>query len=379
MRILTLIDDLRGGGTENVLANRLGERSANTEAMVVSLFPLTPLSETLRASGVEVRCLNLTKKRFFSACRELRGILENFKPDVSVCMRDVSRALFPSRLATTGSPVAVFWDNPKIIRSLKYFPLETLRARFTPPAKFAPYCSSNEIATALKSTHGLTNVPVIPNCYDSKRFSLVERKPLKDDSPLKIIAVGSARPEKNHADKIEIARRLKAAGTPFTLTIVGQNVEMALTALAKSAGVESEVRLLGVRKDIPAILADADLFLSTSTSEGMPVSLLEAMASGLPCVAYAFPSLTEINADGSFVDSVPIGEIDQAVERIMFWNANSDEAIKFGAAASANVAKRFGSHASAASWEAFLENVAETWPARQHVRRSPRNRRNEGG
>jgi glycosyltransferase involved in cell wall biosynthesis len=139
------------------------------------------------------------------------------------------------------------------------------------------------------------------------------------------------------------------------MTIVGQGVEMALTAPAKSAGVESEVRLLGIRKDIPAILADADLFLSTSTSEGMPVSLLEAMASGIPCVAYAFPSLTEINAEDSLVDAVPIGEIDRAVERIKFWNDNRDEAIAFGAAASANIAKRFGSTASAAQWEAFLE------------------------
>ena len=357
MRILTLIDDLRGGGTENVLANRLGERSLDTEAMVVSLFPLTPLAETLRASGVEVRCLSLTKRRFFAACRELRGIVENFKPDVSVCMRDVSRAIFPSRLAATGSPVAVFWDNPKIFRSFKYFPLETARARWTPPAKFAPYCSSNEIATALNSAHGLRNVPVIPNCYDDKRFKLIERNAEKNSVSLRIVSVGSSRPEKNHGDKIEIARRLKLAGIDFTMTIVGQGVEMALSALAKSAGVESEVRLLGIREDIPAILANSDIYLSTSISEGMPVSLLEAMAAGIPCVAYAFHSLAEINAEVAVVDSVPLGNIESAVERIKFWNANRENAIKFGADASANVANRFASTASAAQWESFLEGV----------------------
>ncbi|NOY75827.1 MAG: glycosyltransferase family 4 protein, partial [Kiritimatiellaeota bacterium] len=282
-----------------------------------------------------------------------------FSPDIAVCMRDVSRALFQRQLASMGAPVAVFWDNPRIIRTLKYYPLETMRVRFAPPAGFTPYCSSNEIAASLKSAHGLSDVTVIPNCYDQRRFHLAKHNSRGSSDQLRIISIGSDRPEKNHADKIEIARRLKSAEMDFSLTIVGQGVDTALKALAKSAGVEAETRLLGERNDIPAILAESDIFLSTSTSEGMPVSLLEAMASGIPCVVYAFPSLNDINIEDSLVDAVPLGDVDTAVERILFWRGNPDKALEFGAKASANVAERFASTTSAARWEEFLKNVAK--------------------
>ncbi|MCK5844612.1 MAG: hypothetical protein KAG97_07895, partial [Victivallales bacterium] len=221
MRILIVIDDLRGGGTENVLAARLSERTHGTDAMVVSLFPLAnetlsvspsstqreskaeptsgshpaPLpcrsvENRLKESGVETHSLNLTKRRYLSARRELRGIAKEFKPDAAICMRDVSRALFPAILAESTSRVAVFWDNPRIIRSLKYFPLEWFKLRSLGSAKLASYCSSAEIAAALCSTHGLKNVHVIPNCYDQKRYKFVDREIRPTSEPLKIVSIG---------------------------------------------------------------------------------------------------------------------------------------------------------------------------------------------
>lgn len=54
---------------------------------------------------------------------------------------------------------------------------------------------------------------------------------------------------------------------------------------AEKLGVSNQVRLLGFRKDIPALHKAADIFVFPSLQEGLPVALMEAMASGLPIVA----------------------------------------------------------------------------------------------
>ena len=68
------------------------------------------------------------------------------------------------------------------------------------------------------------------------------------------------------------------------LIIVGDGEERAsLEELAIRLGIASRVQFLGLRHDIPVILAAADLFVLPSFSEGLSRSILEAMAAGLPC------------------------------------------------------------------------------------------------
>ena len=57
-----------------------------------------------------------------------------------------------------------------------------------------------------------------------------------------------------------------------------------LKKLAKDLGMEEKVAFSGFRQDIPDVLASSDIFVVSSISEGLPTSLLEAMAAGKPCV-----------------------------------------------------------------------------------------------
>ena len=70
------------------------------------------------------------------------------------------------------------------------------------------------------------------------------------------------------------------------LILVGDGEERpAIESLVEQLGLQQQVRLLGTRHDVDRLLQAADIFLLTSISEGIPLTLIEAMASEVPCVA----------------------------------------------------------------------------------------------
>ncbi len=75
----------------------------------------------------------------------------------------------------------------------------------------------------------------------------------------------------------------------------------------KAAGLETYVHLLGMRQDIPQLLAISQLFILPSVSEGLPNALLEAMAAGVPVVATDLGSCREIITNGQNGILVPAG------------------------------------------------------------------------
>lgn len=84
-----------------------------------------------------------------------------------------------------------------------------------------------------------------------------------------------------------------------------------------AGGLAGHVRLLGVRSDVPALLQAADCFVLPSLYEGMPLSLLEAMAAGLPVVASRIPGNEDLVVEGETGLLVPFGDADALGEAIL--------------------------------------------------------------
>jgi glycosyltransferase involved in cell wall biosynthesis len=129
-------------------------------------------------------------------------------------------------------------------------------------------------------------VQYLPNGIDLARFAASPRSTAQ--VPLVIGTVAALRPEKNIGRLIRafaaIVRDHPAA--PPRLVIVGDGPERAsLTALAAQQDIADLTTFTGHRNDTPALYAGFDLFALTSDTEQMPLSVIEAMASGLPVVA----------------------------------------------------------------------------------------------
>ncbi len=98
-------------------------------------------------------------------------------------------------------------------------------------------------------------------------------------------------------------------------------------------GISGRVRFLGVRQDVPDLLAAADLFVLPSRSEGMPNALLEAMAAGLPVVSFDVGGVGEVISHAETGLLVPPEDVDGLSQAMLALLEDQSERQRLGAAA----------------------------------------------
>lgn len=120
------------------------------------------------------------------------------------------------------------------------------------------------------------------------------------------ISVARLSPEKDFATLLRATSLVVRDVPDFRLRIVGNGREAdSLKELARELSLENNVEFLGERHDIPALLGEAAFFVSSSKSEGISLTLLEAMAVGLPIVATDVGGNPEVVVDGKTGTLVP--------------------------------------------------------------------------
>lgn len=132
---------------------------------------------------------------------------------------------------------------------------------------------------------------VFPNAIHTERFRYSEetrlrmRRELSLADALTVIHVGRFDQQKNHDFLIDAFAALVRKAPDALLLLVGDGVlRPRIEEKVRTLGLEGSVRFLGIRSDVPDLLQAADVFAFPSLYEGLPVTLIEAQASGIPCV-----------------------------------------------------------------------------------------------
>jgi glycosyltransferase involved in cell wall biosynthesis len=148
---------------------------------------------------------------------------------------------------------------------------------------------------------------------------------------LVILQVARLDPIKDHATAVRALEQVLPHRPNARLVFVGEGPQRAeIEAFVRQRGLEGQVRLMGLRTDVARLLPAADVFLLTSVSEGIPLTLIEAMAARLPVVATRVGGVAETVEDGRTGLLAEAGDAAALAERILRLAGDRALAVEMG-------------------------------------------------
>ena len=247
------------------------------------------------------------------AYKQVKKLFENNKYDLVHCHTPIGGVI--ARMAARkyrkrGTKVIYtahgfhFYKGAPLKNWLLYFPVEWICSFFT---DVLITINKEDFALAKKHMHAqktkyVSGVGIDLNKFSSNTLTNEEKLTIRrslgiKDNEKMILSVGELIPRKDHETAIRAIHKLNDKRIKYF--ICGQGaLHDHLQTLINDLGLSDNVKLLGFRTDISELCCCADMFVFPSRQEGLPVALMEAMASGLPCVVSDIRGNTDLIDDG---------------------------------------------------------------------------------
>ena len=193
-----------------------------------------------------------------------------------------------------------FYDGAPIKNWLFYYPVEWLCSWWT---DVLITINKEDYGRAKRRLHAKKTVYVPGVGVDTEKFkpdaAIREKKRAElglKETDIMLLSVGELSKRKNHEVVICALHGMKNPDVKYLICGMGE-LEGCLKKTIKELGLENQVNLLGYRTDISELMQTADIFVFPSLQEGLPVALMEAMASGLPCIVSRIRGNTDLIMD----------------------------------------------------------------------------------
>lgn len=321
------------GGTESqslYLAKRL--LNIGHEVTLLTNRPGGRLRMQASESGLVVQNLQTIDFHLNWFAPDLVRRMQNLRPDIVLLMgrnangtglllqRALSDTLVVSTVRTGRSFTRAYQN------SLQSAPLICCNSAFAARRLEELGIAQDRIAVHLNPCLRANDIDALPPRYTRPR-----------SANGRLIYVAAFVPGKNHASLIRLMPTLLTRFEGLTLTLVGEGPLLgSMQKLVRRLGLGANVVFAGYRRDIPELLAQADLAVSPSLEESLPNSLVEAQYAGLPVVAFEVAGVGECLLHGQSGLLVPPGDmqrLEQAVSSVLLdevrWRAMAEAAHRF--------------------------------------------------
>ncbi len=329
MRVLHVIDSLAAsGGAEQGLVREIS-RFEGIEQKVALLYDRTDLAPEVESLGIPVEVLGLAEgtgsRTWPRAVLPLRRLTQAFRPDViqtslflgNIVGQLVGRSLripVVSNLVLSGDPEQLRSFQPRadtrradLLRSIAGWAARSPRVQFR-----ALTDDVKETNAALLGVDP-TRITVIPRGVprpDLEHLATREQLGLPE-GPL-VVNVGRLATQKGQTYLVDAFKTVHESVPGAHLVIVGRDGPAAseVNERIRRHGLADSVHLVGHSSQVTSYLTEANVFAFPSVMEGLGTSVLEAMAVGVPVVAFDIPPVREATADGRFGKLLPVSDVD---------------------------------------------------------------------
>ena len=237
----------------------------------------------------------------------------------------------------------------------------------TVPSAFLKAAARNDLGLSEE-----TPIEVLPNFIDTDHFLPAEQRrrellgrlfnggstPIGPDERV-LVHVSNFRPVKRVGDAVQAFHKIQKA-RPARLLLVGDGPERAkVAAMVRALDLSRQVCFLGAMVEFAELIRHADLFMLPSETESFGLAALEALASGVPVVAYDVGGLPEVVRDGETGRLTPVGDIDAMANAAITLLADDSTHARYARAARQDALARFTLPAALDRYEAYYRRVLD--------------------
>jgi glycosyltransferase involved in cell wall biosynthesis len=364
MKVLHIISSGGMYGAEAVILNLSRTLNEGSHRSILGVFsnlsqPNLQFYDVATKEGIEahlIQCQGQIDRNVPTTIRELvrqTGAMvvhaHGYKADIYAYL-----ALRGSRISLV-STCHTWYDNNVTVRI--YGALD----RFVLRSYSGVVAVSDEVKQRLLSAGVPQNrIRLIRNGIDLRPFSGPPSSQSSLNRPLKVGLVGRLAPEKG-VDLFLQAAAAVLAEIPLTqFVVVGDGPDRSkLQALIEELGIGASASLLGRYDDMPTFYASLDLLVSSSRQEGLPMALLEGMASGLPLVATAVGAVATVVQDHRTGILVPAADVSALTSAILKLLQEPATRMSYGAAARKLIAEEYSAERMTAEYLQLYEDAAQ--------------------
>lgn len=324
MRILHIIPNFAAGGAERVVLYYLIDwaQFQDDEMAALALYSNkgTIFDQEIKNQALNVEYANCRPNNIFDIIRAIRKKVKDYRPDV---VHSHMRLLPYVVLATIGLNINIvhtFHTEPEVSSAGKILFFDRFCLRH---CNVTPICLNKEMAERANKLYGIDFTQYLYNGIHLNRYSSLDKSAREKMREAFAVAdkfvvghVGRFVRIKNHELIIRVFIEYLKTNPNSVLLLVGDGPEFKnIEEMVKNSGIESSVKMLGVRSDVPELLQIMDCFIFPSIVEGLGISVIEAQAASVPCVisniipaeAVATDKVTRVDLDApiaTWVDAI---------------------------------------------------------------------------